>query len=285
MGGGRRAGAQCPEGADLSPTLTDSFRHDQEEDDPLTRALNELPAASADLLADRALLKRVDTKFALRREQLPNLLWWLERRYAVVQAAGEPSDRYETTYFDTPEFGLLNQHLRGRRPRYKVRVRHYMGRRLSYLEVKKKTPAETTVKWRRELPFAQRELGPEELRFLGEVCPVPPGALSPRADTNFDRIMLVGLQTMERVTLDLGLHFVSGDNERRLGPIVIAEVKQDRQRWRTPVMLALRAHQVRPLSISKYCAAAALLVHGARVHRYRPRLRELSRIAMRSKHA
>jgi hypothetical protein len=248
----------------------------------LREALEALPISSPELLADRALLKRVDTKFALRVERLPHLLSWLEGRYAVVRAANAPFDRYETTYFDTQELSFLNQHLRDRRPRYKVRIRHYQRRHLSYLELKQKTPANVTRKWRRELPFGQNTIDAEGERFLDELCPVPARALRPTANTNFDRIMLVGLDTMERVTLDVGLEFVAGSAERGLGPIVIAEVKQDRQRWRTPIMLALRAHQVRPLSVSKYCVAAALLIDGARVHRYRPRLREIHRISQRS---
>jgi hypothetical protein len=88
---------------------------------------------------------------------------------------------------------------------------------------------------------------------------------------------------MERVTLDLRLELRAGSRDRQLESIVIAEVKQDRQRWRTPVMTCLRAHHIRPLSISKYCTAAALLIEGARVNRYRPRLRELTRLVSRSR--
>ncbi len=277
MGGGRIRSRATPELPTPSKTTE---RVDTSE--ALRAALAKLPVSSPELLVDRALLKRVDTKFALRVEQLPNLLSWLEGRYAVVRAGDAPFDRYETTYFDTDSLTFLNQHLRGRRPRHKVRIRHYRQRRLSYLEVKQKTSAETTLKWRRELSFGDHIIDAEGVRFLEEVCPISAHELQPRADTNFDRIMLVGLTTMERVTLDLGLEFVAGAQEHTLGPVVIAEVKQDRQRWRTPIMLALRAHQIRPLSISKYCAAAALLINGARVHRYRPQLRELSRIASRS---
>jgi len=263
-----------------SGTSRDSHSVDPRED--LLSSLKTLPACTAELLAERALLKRVDTKFALRVEQLPDLLAWLEGRYAVVQVDGAPLDRYETSYFDTPTFTFLKQHLRGRRPRCKVRIRHYRGRRRSYLELKQKTPADTTQKWRLELEFGRNIIDDEGARFLEAHGPIDADTLVRAADTNFDRIMLVGLQTMERVTLDLDLDLRAGDRKRELGPIVIAEVKQDRQRWRTPVMLALRAHQIRPLSISKYCTAAALLVDGARVHRYRPRVRELHRISQRS---
>ena len=246
------------------------------------RTLSELPTASLSLLQDRALLKRVDTKFALRAEQLETLLNSLDGRYGVVRVGTASLDRYETTYFDTQALTFLNQHLRERRPRYKVRIRHYRGRELSYLEVKQKTSADTTRKWRRELPFGQATIDEEGRRFIDDVCPIAAADLRATANTNFDRIMLVGLDTMERVTLDIALEFVAGASNHALGPIVIAEVKQDRERWRTPMMLRLREQQIRPLSISKYCAAAAWLIHGARVHRYRPRLRELQRIASRS---
>ncbi|MCA9536216.1 MAG: polyphosphate polymerase domain-containing protein [Myxococcales bacterium] len=245
-------------------------------------SLGQLATADLSLLGERALLKRVDTKFALSDVQLASVLASLDGRYAVARVGGAPLDRYETTYFDTPALTFLNQHLRDRRPRYKVRIRHYMGRERSYLEVKQKTSAGATRKWRRELPFGEDALSELSASFLSDVCPVDAALLRPTACTNFDRITLVGVDTMERVTLDLRLQFMAGGRERELGPVVIAEVKQDRQRWRSPIMLALRANHVRALSISKYCAAAALLIEGARVQRYRPRLRELQRLVSRS---
>ncbi|MCA9577847.1 MAG: polyphosphate polymerase domain-containing protein [Polyangiales bacterium] len=244
--------------------------------------LTHLPSASPSLLAQRSLMQRVDTKFAFHARELESVLTGLGGHYAVVRVGTQPMDRYETTYFDTAELTLFHQHLRDRRPRFKVRVRHYLGRQLSYLEVKRKDASGTTQKWRRPLSFGEAELSPESARFLGEVCPVPAHELRATACTNFDRIMLVGTDTLERVTLDLHVDLVAGTRARRLADVVIGEVKQDRQRWQTPVMACLRAHHIRPLSISKYCAATALLVDGARVQRYRPRLRELHRVVSRS---
>ena len=250
--------------------------------DPLTETLAALPTASPELLRERALLQRVDTKFAFHTAELHSLLASLTDRYALVRVGDAPLDRYETTYFDTPDFTLFHDHLRDRRPRYKVRIRHYLGRELSFLEVKRKSNADSTLKWRRQLAFGESGLSEDSAQFVNEHCPVGAGLLRPMACTNFDRVMLIGLDTPERVTLDFHVDLIAGSREERLQSIVIAEVKQDRQRWRTPVMLSLRAHHVRPLSISKYCTAVALLVDEAGTNRYRARLRELSRVVSRS---
>lgn len=250
--------------------------------DPLVARLMDMPSASPALLAQRSLMQRVDTKFAFHVRELEGLITGLGGHYAVVRVGTQPLDRYETTYFDTAALTLFDQHLRDRRPRFKVRVRHYLGRRLTYLEVKRKGAAGTTAKWRRSLPFGEAMLSPESARFLDGVCPIPASTLRATACTNFDRIMLVGTDTLERVTLDLHVDLLAGTRARRLEDVVIAEVKQDRQRWRTPIMTCLRAHHIRPLSISKYCAATALLIEGARGQRYRPRLRDLHRVVSRS---
>ena len=182
---------------------------------------------------------------------------------------------YRTLYFDTPDHHCLRDHHRGRRPRYKIRIRHYTDRQLSFLEVKCKTSSDSTIKARRPLPYAQEHLGPEERAFINEHNPIAADALVPSLRTAFGRITLVGIHTMERATIDLDLSFEGEDKTGGFPRGVIAEIKQERPKPRSPVLLAFRAAGVRSIPVSKYCTAAMLLLPQVPMNRFRPTLRLL----------
>ena len=101
-------------------------------------SLETLPVASEELLSQRALQKRVDSKFILHERALEPLFFHLSQDYAIVLSNKNRIARYQNTYFDTAEYLFLREHHRGRRPRYKIRIRHYPDRELSFLECKKK---------------------------------------------------------------------------------------------------------------------------------------------------
>lgn len=235
------------------------------------------PDASMALLQQRALQKRVDTKFILRLDTLRNILANLTDDYALVRAGAEPVGQYKTLYFDTEEFSLVQEHHRGRRPRYKVRIRHYLDRHLTYLEVKKKNNANTTIKARRPITFQEENLNTEDFAFVDEHMPGTAHSLQPSLRTDFGRITLVGRNTMERATFDVDLQFDRNNNHEGLPRLVIAEIKQDRFRARTPLMMAFRRHGVRPQSISKYCTAALMLCPNLRLNRFYPILRSIQK--------
>jgi len=234
-----------------------------------------LEEASLELLQNRALQRRVDTKFILRREHLGALLSPLTDAYALVRAGGHSVAQYNTLYFDTDTFDLVRQHHRGRRPRFKVRIRHYLERDLTYLEVKNKLNANTTLKSRRPLAYEAETLFEDDLAFVDSVSPLDSKTLQPTLRTDFGRITLVGRDTMERATFDVHLRLHSEKDSFTLPNLVIAEVKQDRFRARSPLMLRLRELARGPQSISKYCTAAALIHPELPLNRFRPILRAI----------
>ena len=59
---------------------------------------------------------------------------------------------------------------------------------------------------------------------------------------------------------------------------MIVEIKQQRFQPRSPIMMALRAARIFPVSVSKYCTAAALLLPEVRMNNYKDTLRALERI-------
>jgi len=247
-------------------------------DTALADTLAEFPKASSALLAERGLQKRVDTKFILSLDALRRTLRQIRPDYALLTAEGAASARYKTLYFDTPDYLCVREHNRGRRPRHKIRIRHYLDRQLSFLEIKNKTNADETIKARRQIRFGQENLGEEDRQFIDDHNPIAATALQPSLRTDFQRITLLGLESMERATFDLHLCFSGSKSDAGLPGAVIAEIKQDRFRARSPIMLAMRDAHVMPVSISKYCTAASLLLPSVRMHRYATKLHSLRRV-------
>ena len=229
--------------------------------------------ADAELLQLRELLKRTDTKFVVTRSDLASILTRVKEAYAILPAGSSLIAKYETQYFDTDRFDTFREHCRGRRPRHKVRIRNYCDRDLKMLEVKMKTNAERTVKWRSPVMLSE-VLNPEGRRFIATHYPKSAQVLTPSAQTNFRRITLLGIRSNERVTIDLNLEFRRKERVAAPTELVIIEVKQERFGARTPIMLALREQGIREASISKYCAAIALLER-SRGHRYLHKMRKL----------
>lgn len=247
--------------------------------EPHLKTLERYATATPALLAERALLRRVDTKFVVSLERLTRILEEAADDYALLLAAGEPLAQYRTLYHDSASYRCLIDHGRGRRPRFKIRIRHYLDRELSYLEIKKKTSADETVKERRLVPFLSGSLTQEDREFVDRFCDVSSAQLIPSLWTNFRRITLVGKRTLERATIDLDLRFEGAGASRAIPHLAIAEIKQARYWARSPIMLALRRARVRPLSLSKYCTAATMLLPEVPMRRYRPKVRALRRLS------
>jgi hypothetical protein len=212
------------------------------------RALAALSEASAELLAARALLTRVDRKYLLPREA-------------------------------TADLRMYDDHRRGRCPRYKVRIRHHIDRELSFLEVKRKGANRQTTKAILNRPFGVAGLDPEDRHFIDQHCPMTAAGLVPALTVDFLRATLVGDVVNERVTVDWDLDFHQAATDTRLAQAVIVEVKQARYSNHTPAIRALRALRMREQSISKYCIATAA---GAAVrgNTFKPALRAVERLSV-----
>ena len=241
------------------------------------RALAALREVGAELLAARALLTRVDRKYLLPREALDALLSSLRGDYGVLRAGTRLAARYSTRYFDTSDLRMYDDHRRGRCPRYKVRMRHHLDRKLSFLEVKRKGANQQTTKAILSRPFGAAELDPEGRRFIDEYCPIAADGLVSGVSTDFLRATLVGEIVNERVTIDwdFDVHHVSA--AARFARAVLVEVKQARYSNHTPAIRALRALHTREQSISKYCVATATLA-GVRSNTFKSALRAVERL-------
>ena len=143
-----------------------------------------------------------------------------------------------------------------------------------FYTIKKKNNHDRTIKYRKPIAFLQDNLGRPEEQFIDQNNPILASSLQPSLSTEFSRITLVGTKTIERITCDFNLQLGRHHFKR----LMILEVKQPRTMLQTPIMQALRGRGVHSLSLSKYCAAAALTLPNRRMNLYRPKIRLLRNI-------
>ena len=121
----------------------------------------------AELMAVAELTTRVDQKYLVPTDLLPDLMARLPAPLAVLAIDGRRVFDYESVYFDTEAFALYHQHIQGRRKRFKARTRTYRDTGEMMFEVKLKGLRGVTVKERLcyDAPAAD-ELTDEGLDFL-----------------------------------------------------------------------------------------------------------------------
>ncbi len=255
------------------------FSPPQRPYDGLQAELAQFNRVGIESLQACALLRRVDSKFLVPVSALKSLLPALQENYGILPAGGNELANYQTLYFDSEDKVFFHQHRRGQRDRFKVRIRHYLDRQKSYLEVKRKTNRDLTIKSRCQRPFLSDRLNAEDIWFLREHTQLRPPQLHGQLWTDFSRITLVGLGFEERLTIDLKLSFKWGVQNYPLNKLAVIEVKQPRFSARSPAMLALRQQGLRSSGMSKYCIAQITLHPRLRSNRLQPRLRNIARIA------
>jgi hypothetical protein len=229
-------------------------------------------------LAKRQLLRRIDSKYVVPAVDIPDLLARLTAHYAVVRVPNSNWATYRSLYFDTPDLRCFHDHRRGRRVRRKVRIRHYPDRALSWLEVKTKRNGEMTEKARFELASGAEVLGDREREFVQQHFPAE--HLAPVARVDYRRMMLIGLDFNERVTIDVGLEVAAPIGPpTSLGAFAVVEIKQAKLSASSPIMQCLVDAGHRQQSVSKYMTAIAQLHPAERKNRMLPTLRAVDRIA------
>lgn len=218
--------------------------------------------ASPELIEALSLQQRTDTKFVVHAQTLPKILDRLRGECAAIINQGGLLADYENLYFDTEDFRCLRDHQRGLRPRFKVRYRHHKSRRMSFLEVKRKSGDQSTTKARLATDFMNETPFVEHHAFVEAHSPLKPADLVPSLRIRFERLSLLGLQSNERVTMDQGLTFSGDGRSKGWENLCIIEVKQARFDPQAPVLKVVRSSEARALSISKYCLGAHLCLEG-----------------------
>jgi hypothetical protein len=216
------------------------------------------------------LMNRTDTKFVLNRGFFNEILPQLAETYRVLEIAGTRICSYKTLYYDTADFRLFMDHHNGRGNRFKVRIRNYVESNLFFLEIKNKFKGRTDKK-RTKVDQFQMELTPESIAYINKVVGRDI-TLGPKLWNSFDRITLVNTKETERLTLDLNLTFEWEDKRRPFEHIVVAELKQENVNRKSLFYSIMKAHTVRPNSISKYCVGGISLNPGLKANNFKDKL-------------
>jgi len=235
--------------------------------DPIT--LKEMEAVT--------LLDRTDTKFTFKAEKLPEILNELKDHYKVLDVNGVKLNKYETLYFDTPEFFLYTQHHNGKLNRYKVRFRRYVDTGLNFFEVKFKSNKGRTIKDRVKRKDLHENIEGKSESLLNEKTPLSSENLKPVIWVNYTRITLVSKHTTERLTIDTKLHFRNSISEKSIPTLVIAEVKQEKSKKSIFISL-MNKHKINNSSISKYCFGILSLYENVKKNNFKYKLKQINKI-------
>ncbi|SDQ52206.1 polyphosphate polymerase domain-containing protein [Microbacterium sp. cf332] len=233
---------------------------------PTSDALDRFGVVALDeMVAEAALLARVDRKYVVPRAELDPILRTMDPATRVLEIDCARRFAYESVYFDTPDLLSFRMAAHPRRRRFKLRTRAYLDTDTAFLEIKTRGARGTTVKERSaydlELRSTLTDVAREEVTAAFVAIGVDPG----RADeleatlvTRYSRSTLLAPDGSARATIDTGLRW-DGLNGAgfTLPGLAIVETKSpssasaiDRLLWRS-------GH--RPVSVSKYATGLAAL--------------------------
>jgi hypothetical protein len=148
---------------------------------------------------------------------------------------------------------------------------------LSTLEIKMRRSDRQTTKVRHPRRYADCTLRSEDLEFVSRYIPVV-GPLLPQVWVEYRRLTMLGVRTLERVTIDVDLHVAGSARPTALRGAAIVEIKQLRACGHTRALTALRRLDPLARGVSKYCAAIAATRPEVRVGRIGYQLRALKTV-------
>ena len=245
----------------------------------MDRILSTFSPISLEQMSGVKLMNRTDTKFVTNTEKLCQLLEMAREDYYVQDIDGERNLEYDTTYFDTMQFDMYNQHQWGHTNRQKIRFRTYCISGLQFMEVKTKNNHGRTKKKRIEVTDMDVN-DVEKRQFLAKHLRYGVYTLQPALNNHFSRITLVNKGKTERLTIDSALRFhnLLNDKEQDMGGLVIIELKRDGQVF-SPVLEMLRQLRIQPHGFSKYCMGSALTGSDhLQVNRFKRKLIEVGKL-------
>lgn len=232
-------------------------------------------------IGNAALMDRMDTKFVFPALHLPGILHDMGPEYRVLEVNGVRTPRYETIYYDTPEFFHFQQHHTGHLVRYKVRMRRYLESDDAFMEIKFKNNHGRTIKKRIPVECSREEITAKVRAFVESRTHNEGIALEPKLQVCFSRITLIDQSETERITMDFGLEYSNDKNKHSFEPLIIAEVKQG-CRSHSHFVRLMRDRQIRRFTISKYCLGVISLYSHLKHNRFKPKLRQLNKLTYAS---
>ena len=257
-----------------------------------TQALQSRTAVGLEDISSVALMDRFDSKFLVPEDWLESVVTALPD-HQVLTIQNKVTTQYNNLYFDTADGRCLDDHVRGKNVRFKVRIRHYDNTDVAFLEVKLRDVYGKTTKHRVVRSATQPWNAPltdSEVAFIENHID-DAATLEPSLQSSFERFTLVHLGSAERITFDRNLAFCqpkasqTPDNEwtKPTNHLAIVEWKQLRPNHQGALLQAFRSQPNRrgPLGreirLSKFVLGNALLFPQRHMRGYRAALRDVSR--------
>ena len=246
------------------------------------------PVPLDELVAEAALLTRVDRKYVLPLADAERVVAALPAGTRVLEIGGHRGLRYETVYFDTPDLLSFRLAAHGRRRRFKLRTRSYLDTGSTFLEMKTRGARGSTQKDRDAyadaVPDRLTPAARDEVALALDAIGIPAARaddLDSRLRTLYRRATLLlpgeGGGPSSRATVDLDLEWVDATGRGFLLPrFAIVETKSPGQAGRLDRALWRAGH--RPQRISKYATGLAAL-HRRRDLAERSRRHRLNQVA------
>ena len=208
-----------------------------------------------------ALMDRKESKFIIPDYWCKGVSTTLKKDFRILDIGGTKCFKYNNLYFDTKNNITLEDHIRGRNNRFKIRIRNYVDTNLTFLEVKRRNVygRSTKIRVTRTGENWDGPLTEEEKEFLREHVPFA-DKLRPVLYSSYSRYTLASIERNERITFDTELTFKTMDDGEYspLPGLCLIELKQNETDRSSPLHLAFRnrkdriAPLGRSLSVSKY---------------------------------
>lgn len=225
------------------------------------------------------LMRRVDSKFIITKQQLHYYLLNLTNFYDVMQINGEQNLTYRTLYYDTPNFEMYTLHHNGKKNRYKIRIREYSETNTFFLEIKFKNNKSQTHKKRIEVDKNKNSFSKKEEEFIDQNSNYSIDNLEKKLSNTFNRITLVHKTDIERITIDTDIKFCSlGGKIIELDNLCIIEVKQEKFNINSKFMQLLKKEGIRQLRVSKYCTATTILNPELKNNRFKNKILAINKL-------
>jgi hypothetical protein len=223
-------------------------------------------------------MNRVDKKFWLHSDLLPELFDKIKDSYYVLDIDGKQLLPYTSTYYDTYLDDLYKAHHNGKLNRVKIRRRTYISSGISFLEIKLKNNKGRTFKNRIPCSVVHNGFLSHEASFIEENTAISVSDLQEALKNEFTRITLVNKNFTERCTFDLNLQYFEEDKNVGFKDLLVIEVKSEGKPKSSPLVAALNEYRIKASGFSKYCIGRSVLNTNLKRNAFKPKLRMVQKI-------
>jgi hypothetical protein len=244
----------------------------------LSQYTSQFAAISLEETARVNLLDRRDTKYVIPLSKIPQIFENLGNQYKVLNIGEFSYFNYRNIYYDTPDYLMHQQHHNGFYDRFKIRLREYTNTGLTFAEVKRKNNLGRTIKSRITIEDKETLLTPEGKELISRSTPFDPNNVFPVLNINFDRITFIQKDFKDRATVDFNLVFSHKEISKELGPLVIAEVKQNKLSTDSDFIRAVTKAGVKPMRFSKYCIGMTKIYPNLKNNLFKPKLHRINKL-------